>query len=238
MEAPVEVRYSGVILGHINELPSPDSQVAFFLPMREPMPVGTVLRLRLEDRETPVRVIRTIESPDPNLAGMQVRPVGDSEIVAFEFIPDPVPMLEQPLIAEMETPEVYIDPKKSAAPDSATAAAQAKVVHLEADEPPAAVVEVAEGATASDPGATASVESPAAAASTTAAEAVPEAVPVAVGSSMTGALENATGASATESAAVNSEATGESSAASTSEDLPPARPISGGSGRRKTKRRK
>ncbi len=238
MEAPVEVRYSGVILGYINELPSPESQVAFFLPMREPMPVGTVLRLRLEDRETPVRVIKTIESADPNLAGMQVRPVGDSEIVAFEFIPAPVPMLEQPLIAEMETPEVYIDPKKSAAPEAPTASAPAKVVHLEADEPPPAIVEVAEVVTAVDPRATVPVESSAAAVSEAPGEAVPEPVPVAVGSSMTGALESATESATSESAAVKNEATGESSAAGTTEDLPPARPISGGSGRRKTKRRK
>ena len=96
MEAPVEIRYSGVILGRVGEMPNAGEAAPFFLPMREPLPVGTVLRLRLEDRETPVRVVHTVESPDPDVAGMQVRTIGESEVVAFEFIPAPVPMLDTP----------------------------------------------------------------------------------------------------------------------------------------------
>ena len=219
MEAPVEIRYSGVILGRVSEMPNPDEAAPFFLPLREPLPVGTVLRLRLEDRETPVRVIRTVESADPEVAGMHVRAIGESEVVAFEFIPAPVPMLDTPR-SEPATPVVEIDAQKSA---------------------PEEIVAV----TASTESAAAETESPIAAEETTSAasatEAVPEAVPTAVGSSLTGALANATDSVATESAAVSSEAAGDSSTSNgtpLTEDLPPARPISGSSGRRKTKRRK
>lgn len=246
MEAQVEVRYSGVVLGRIGELPSPDSDAPFFLPMREPMPVGTVLRLRLDDRETPVRVLRAIESADPNVAGMQVRPVGESEIVAFEFVPVAVPMLETPLVLpDSATPVVDIDPQKSAPEEARAVTAEATVVHLEAEEPPP-VAESAAPAAETNAGAVSvpeTVPAPvedrgalpadAASAPTLPADAVPEAVPVAVGSSMTGALE-----SATESAAVASETSADSSSASATGDLPPARPITGSSGRRKTKRRK
>jgi hypothetical protein len=212
MEAPVEIRYSGVILGRINEMPNAGETAPFFLPMREPLPVGTVLHLRLEDRETPVRVVRTVESPDPDVAGMHVRAIGESEVVAFEFIPAPVPMLLDPPKSEPATPVVEIDAQKSAPEAIAVAAPADAAVAVEATSSAAA-----------------------------ATEAVPEAVPTAVGSSLTGAIANATDSVDSESAVVSSEAAGDSSmpsGASSTEDLPPARPISGSSGRRKTKRRK
>ena len=252
MEAPVEIRYSGVILGRVGEMPNADEAAPFFLPMREPLPVGTVLHLRLDDRETPVRVVHTIESPDPEVAGMQVRTIGESEVVAFEFIPAPVPMLDTPR-SEPSTPVVEIDAQKSAPTETAAVAesssaqpaadAQAVEAPPTATEasPPASEPATAAAAEPADSVEASAVDSLAALApeATTSAasdtEAVPEAVPTAVGSSLTGALANAT-----ESAAVYSEAAGDSSSASgaLTGDLPPARPISGGSGRRKTKRRK
>jgi hypothetical protein len=271
MEAPVEIRYSGVILGRVGEMPNAGEAAPFFLPMREPLPVGTVLRLRLEDRETPVRVVHTVESPDPDVAGMQVRTIGESEVVAFEFIPAPVPMLDTPKsesatsAVEPTTPVVEIDAQKSApaeivavaAPE--TAIAETSVAQPATDEPalgssttvtetspPASEPETVAAAnpagsveSTADSQAVVAVETTTFAASDT--EAVPEAVPTAVGSSLTGALANAADSVATDSAAVASETAGDSSASSgadSTEDLPPARPISGSSGRRKTKRRK
>ena len=216
MEAPVEIRYSGVILGRINEMPNAGEAAPFFLPMREPLPVGTVLHLRMEDRETPVRVVQTVESPDPDVAGMQVRAIGESEVVAFEFIPAPVPMLDAPK-SEATTPVVETDAQKSAPED---AMAESGAAQAATDEQ-------------------ARAESTTSAAADTGAG--PEAVPTAVGSSLTGALANATDSVATDGAAVSSEAAGDSSGSSgaaSTEDLPPARPISGSAGRRKTKRRK
>jgi hypothetical protein len=252
MEAPVEIRYSGVILGRIDEMPNAGEMAPFFLPMREPLPVGTVLHLRLEDRETPVRVVRTVESPDPDVAGMHVRAIGESDVVAFEFIPAPVPMLDPPR-SEPATPVVEIDAQKSAPEESVTAAAPAEAAVAETGVAQAAqaaqVAQVAQVAIdeqaqatstlAADSEASVAVEPTSSAAA--ASEAVPEGVPTAVGSSLTGALANATDSVASESGAVSSEAVGDSSTSSgtaSTEDLPPARPISGSNGRRKTKRRK
>jgi len=260
MEAPVEIRYSGVILGRINETPNADEAAPFFLPMREPLPVGTVLHLRLDDRETPVRVVRTVESPDPDVAGMQVRAIGESEVVAFEFIPAPVPMLDTPR-SEPATPVVEIDAQKSAPAEIAAAVVESSATQPAADgqaletsptateaSPPASESETA--AAAPEPAGSveatavdsqADVAAPATTSATSATEAVPEAVPTAVGSSLTGALANATDSAGLDSAAVSSETGGDSSGSrgsASTEDLPPARPISGASGRRKTKRRK
>jgi hypothetical protein len=243
MEAPVEIRYSGVILGRIDEMPNAGEAAPFFLPMREPLPVGTVLRLRLEDRETPVRVVHTVESPDPEVAGMHVRAIGESEVVAFEFIPAPVPMLDTPR-SEPSTPVVEIDAQKSAPEKLVPVASSAEAAVAEPDVAPLAQAEIEEQSqTAATPatssGAVLAVEATTSDAPAT--EAVPEAVPTAVGSSLTGALANATDSVVTDSAAVSSEAAGDSSmpsGASSTEELPPARPISGSSARRKTKRRK
>ena len=243
MEAPVEIRYSGVILGRIDEMPNAGEMAPFFLPMREPLPVGTVLHLRLEDRETPVRVVRTVESPDPDVAGMHVRAIGESDVVAFEFIPAPVPMLDPPR-SEPATPVVEIDAQKSAPEESVTAAAPAETAVAETGVAQAAQAVIDEQAQATSTlaaGSEASVAVEATSSAATATEAVPEAVPTAVGSSLTGALANATDSVASESAVVSSEAAGDSSTSSgtaSTEDLPPARPISGSNGRRKTKRRK
>jgi hypothetical protein len=196
-----------------------------------------------------VRVVRTVESPDPDVAGMHVRAIGESDVVAFEFIPAPVPMLDPPR-SEPATPVVEIDAQMSAPEESVTAAAPAEAAVAETG-----VAQAAQAAQAAQPAideqaqatstlaadSEASVAVEATSSAATASEAVPEAVPTAVGSSLTGALANATDSVASASGAVSSEAVGDSSTSSgtaSTEDLPPARPISGSNGRRKTKRRK
>ena len=91
MEAPLEVRYAGVIIGRAPEVRGANGESTFFLPGKEPMPVGTVVRLRSGDRETPARVLRAVESADPAVAGMQVRLIGEAEEVAADWIPTPAP---------------------------------------------------------------------------------------------------------------------------------------------------
>ena len=278
MEAPLEIRYAGVVIGRAQEVRNAEGDaLSFFIPVRDPMPVGTVLRMRSGEQETPVRVVRAVESTDVSVCGMQVRTIGEAEEVARDFIPPPAIAAEKPKPAT-PTPVVEVD----------LAGLRAESEPAAADSPPAPIastvpapetapeVKAAEEATPEvQAAATASAE-PASAAVEVAA--VPDDVPVAVGSSMTGALRNATesipvrepateaptvqSAQASDPASPQATQTGtasltqeygsavESASQATDvspavsggqpagEDLPPARPIAGPSGRRKTRRRK
>ena len=296
MEAPLEIRYAGVTIGRAQEVRGAEGDVpSFFIPVRDPMPVGTVLRMRSGDRETPVRVIRAVETTDAAACGMQVRTIGEAEEVAPEFIPPPAvvaekikpgtptPVVEVDLasMAEATAPELS-DPAKS--PASATAADPVATPAIEIVEatpaieiveatPAMEIVEATPAAKTAAPAVEAAVVAPPEPAHRSSSEvaAVPQAVPVAVGSSMTGALRSATesvaigDAASAVSAEPSVQATASPSPASaeipqpgngavaeaapeaggsTAEyggqatELPPARPISGPSGRRKTKKRK
>jgi hypothetical protein len=68
----VEVRYAGVIVGRgalVKEL-GPE---AAFVNVPEPMPVGTLLTLKLGDSVRQARVEEVVEAPDPTMVGMRVR---------------------------------------------------------------------------------------------------------------------------------------------------------------------
>jgi len=280
MEAPLEIRYAGVVIGRAQEVRSAEGDaLSFFIPVRDPMPVGTVLRVRSGDQETPVRVLRAIEAADPAVCGMHVKTIGEAEEVTLEFIPPPAAAAEK-LKPATPTPVVEVDLAKMRS-ETATAAVappagSSAVVTVDAPAPePAPKLEAAEAtpvASASGP----SGNKPA----------IPEAVPVVIASSMTGALRNATesipismpapeaptvpsvqvsepasptsdtmsapasardstreyGSAKVTAAEVETEsaamATTTASDQALGEDLPPARPISGPSGRRKTKRRR
>jgi hypothetical protein len=199
---------------------------------------------------------------------MQVRTLGQADEVARDFIPPPATAADKPKPGT-PTPVVEVDlarMNEESAPAEAPAAAQAPALLTIAAPVPAPEAKASETAPM-EPVSTA-VE----------AAAVPDAVPVAVGSSMTGALRNATESvqinePAMAAAAAPSNHAGEpgspqatvSSTASytqeygsvvesasvatqgsaavvgaqpSGEELPPARPIAGPSGRRKTRRRK
>jgi hypothetical protein len=251
MESPVEIRYAGVIIGRAQEVRSADGDSsAFFLVVREPMPVGSVLHLRTGDRETPARVVHTVESSDPAACGVQVRLIGEAEEVATEWIPPPpaatdkarpteepvktaMPVIEVDMSGLQAARAIAVETRLQRAPETAKPTVeQVELSPAASDkvEPPAA--EAPAPAPASEPPTEAAPSD----------SAVPEAIPVAVGSSLTGALEGATEAAAPATEA--SEALGQSGSAggadaqAPAEDLPPARPISGPSGRRKTKRRR
>ena len=272
MEAPLEIRYAGVVIGRAQEVRSAEANApSFFLPVRDPMPVGTVLRLRAGDHETPVRVVRAIEVADAAACGMQVRTIGESEEVAPEFIPPPAVVAEK-IKAGTPTSVVEIDVARmqaeSTAAETAAPAKPPAIITIPAPAPVTAPAKRAAESKPADP-----VPSPSGEIA-----AVPEAVPVAIGSSMTGALVNATesvpisepepvapapqsvpaiaptsqppdSASAENSQPGNGSATApapeedngvdvEMGEQTTAGDLPPARPIAGPSGRRKTKRRR
>ena len=225
MESPVEIRYAGVVVGRAQEVRSAEGDSSlFFLVVHDPMPVGSVLHLRTGDRETPARVIRTVESSDSNACGIQVRLIGESEEVATEWIPPPAPVVEKT--------HAVAAPIQTAMP----------VIEVNIAEPQA---EETSGQGPA-PTQTSFDLSPSEATDT----AVPEPVPVTGASSMTGALEDAadgTPTSVAEASTSDEEPTGtdgqpsssaEASEGVPAEALPPARPIAGPSGRRKTKRRR
>jgi hypothetical protein len=159
MEAPVEIRYAGVIIGRAHELRNVEGDDAFFLPGKEPMPVGTVLHLRSRQEETPARVVRAVESPDASICGMQVRLIGEAEEVAPDWIPAPPPVKPK---ASAPAPALI-----PVLPGTPTPTVEVNLAIMQA--------EVAKRSTATERD----------------VAAVPEAVPVAVGSSLTGALEKA-----------------------------------------------
>lgn len=129
MQAPLDIRYAGVNIGRAQEVRSAEGEAAFFLSGKEPMPVGTVLRLRSTKGETPARVVRAIESPDPAICGMEVRPIGDEEAVAADVIPPPAPAKPKPSPA----PPAAAPPETPTPTEPDVAAIEAK-----ADRPPPA----------------------------------------------------------------------------------------------------
>jgi hypothetical protein len=209
MEAPLEIRYASVVIGRAQEVRNAEGDVpAFFLAVRDPMPVGTVLHLRTGDHETPARVVRAVESADPSLCGMQVRIIGEAEEVAPEFIPQPAVLAEKvkpvsPTVVEVDMEGIGADtPTKAVAPTEAPAVSERSAT-AEAVAPAKTEVEVA----------TAEAVAP--------AKIDVEAAP-------------APASPSGEIAALPEPAASEPTK---TEDLPPARPI-GPSGRRKTKRRR
>jgi hypothetical protein len=169
MQAPLEIRYAGVIIGRAQEVRTAEGEAMFFLPGKEPMPVGTLLHLRSGKGEAPARVVRAVESPDPAICGMQVRLVGEEEVVATEFIPEPAPAKPKasPPPPVAPPPEASSLAPVAPPPETPTPTQPVDVAALEA--------EAAKLSQAPAPESTG----------------VPEAVPVAVGSSLTGALAKA-----------------------------------------------
>jgi hypothetical protein len=252
--------------------------------MRDPMPVGTVLRMRSGDHETPVRVVRAVETTDAASCGMQVRTIGDAEEVALEFIPPPAPVAEKVVAEKIKpgtpTPVVEVDLASMAegTPPAATAPPDSPASIPVPASDPTPVVEVAVTTPAVEVAVTtaaveAAVTTPAETVSGSSGEvaAVPEAIPMVVGSSVTGALRSATESVSVgqPAPAASAEPSGQATASPSSDsaeisqpengavaeaapeagrstaeyggqatELPPARPIAGPSGRRKTRRRK
>jgi hypothetical protein len=224
MEAPLEIRYASVVIGRAQEVRNAEGVVpTFFLTVRDPMPVGTVLHLRTGDHETPARVVRAVESADPSLCGMQVRIIGEAEEVAPEFIPQPAVLAEK--VKPVSPTVVGVDMEGIGA-DTATKA-------VAPEEPPAAS-EISTPAEAVAPAKTEAEAAPAEAVVPAKTEA--EAAPA---EAVVPAKTEAEAAPAPDSPSGETAALPESAASepTKTEDLPPARPIEP-SGRRKTRRRR
>ncbi len=258
MEAPVEIRYAGVVIGRAQDVRPADGDSSFFLAVRESMPVGSVLHLRSADRETSARVVRTVESQDPAACGMQVRLIGEAEEVATEWIPPPAPATEKAHTGEQlktAMPVIEVQPGFALADTGAPSQAAPEAVKVPTEQveltfaPEAtADAEVAAAAPAGEQSSAAAGEAektgPAAAQVSAPAEAVPQEIPSAARMSTAayGTLREPEGAPAdseAQASASSETAPAASDQESTSaQDLPPARPIAGPSGRRKTKRRR
>jgi hypothetical protein len=255
MQAPVEICYAGVVITRADEVREGE-RGEFFVVMKDPLPVGTLLDMRSPDSLVSVRVLHVVESADGAGSGMQVRPVGSDDAGAAMWIPPPSAAKTGSAPSAAATPAS--DQSAQAAPEPAVAAsAPESPVTEEPTRAPAVQLAFEAVASVSPPAQSEEraapevpVEKQSAAAEAVPAEparpqgspdsgAVPEAVPLAVASSLTGALEGAVGGESGEfSGAVDASGGSGDAAAPGKGDLPPAKPVQGASGRRRTKRRR
>jgi hypothetical protein len=229
MEAPVEICYLGVVIGRTQEQPlAADGGTSFFLAVREPMPVGSVVRLRSTAGETLARVVHAVEASDPALSGMQVRlidPTDNQEEAAREWIPPPpAPEEARPAREPAKTAMAVIEVTPPVAPSP----------------PPAEPALLAPSPPPAEPALIAPSSPPVAATDDSTAHAPNEG---AEAGDVDGTAPNEPYAVDHEAQAdgpSSDEATGDArpSPSPAAEELPPARPISTGGGRRKAKRRK
>jgi hypothetical protein len=104
VQAPVEIRYEGTVLAKaVSPSGSLEEGGTLFLPLPDPMPVGTRLELKSDREITLVRVVKVIESADAAVAGISVRPFGHAEPVEV-FDPEPSAPLAAPPPAAPATP--------------------------------------------------------------------------------------------------------------------------------------
>ena len=258
MQAPVEICYAGVVISRAEEVREGEGG-EFFVVMKDPLPVGTLLGVRSADELVTVRVAHVVETADGAESGMQVRPAASDDAGVARWIPPPpaaktasmppaaatsAPAVAAPATAQepaQAAPEAAAVPSAFENPVVAEESARSPAVQLafEAVEvsSPAAPLEEHAGyqapvAKEAQPAASEAVPTESAArAGANDSGAVPEAVPVTVASSLTGALKDAVGGESGEfSGAVEGEPV--------KGDLPPAKPVQGASGRRRTKRRR
>lgn len=147
----IEVRYAGAVVGRSAIVRELDTQ-GLFLGITEPMPVGTVVTLRIGDQAVQAKVAAVTESQELARAGMRVRfadpaaarlfgtPVEAAEpAVPFEVVP-PRPPAPQAVPQELSS---------TAAGDSAQVGSQASAprrIVVDASTESAAVPDEAEAA--------------------------------------------------------------------------------------------
>ena len=266
MQAPLEICYAGVVIARSEEVREGEAGELFVV-MKDPLPVGTLLGLRSADELVSVRVLHVVESADGAGSGMQVRPARSDEASAAMWIPPPPPAKPastpatqapaavaspasdepaQAAAVESASEDSSAAPTEQSAGESATEAVEreAPSVAKSVSPPESSVEQAADGASVGEKPvvAEAAPAEPSAPAGSTDSAAGAEAVPVVVGSSLTGALEGAAArdpeaVSGTAEASDESPGSGEV-AAPLAGDLPPARPVQGSGGRRRTKRRR
>lgn len=134
MDSVTEVRYGSVVVGRSPQIRDRTDAGAFVV-FSEPLPVGTPIALKLDDKEQFARVTEVVESADEAVAGMRVRFVDSAERPA----PAPKPMARV-------APQAAPAPAPAAAPPAPAAAeppAPAPAVAAQAPEHAASPVPVA-----------------------------------------------------------------------------------------------
>jgi hypothetical protein len=141
MEAPIEIRYAGVIVARANEVRRMTvGGVDMFLAMPEPLPAGTLVSL---GTDTQARVEKVIESSDPSVAGIYIKVVSDEEAArpwAPCFREDEVPAPRPPAVV---VSPVIVRPVHTVPVSRPTPVAVARVepVRVPAPRPPEPIVE-------------------------------------------------------------------------------------------------
>jgi hypothetical protein len=78
VDSVTEVRYGSVVVGRSPQLRDRTDAGAFVV-FSEPLPVGTPISLKIDDKEQHARVTEVVESADEAAAGMRVRFVDSAE---------------------------------------------------------------------------------------------------------------------------------------------------------------
>jgi hypothetical protein len=127
----VEVRYAGVVVGRgalVKDL-GPD---AAFVGIPEPLPVGTLVTLKIGDAVREARVDDVVESSDATAVGMRVRWGGGAETSrSAPAMPPAAPAAAPAPAAAAPAPALSVEPPAPAQPAS---------VGVESAPPPAVAV--------------------------------------------------------------------------------------------------
>jgi 2-oxoglutarate dehydrogenase E2 component (dihydrolipoamide succinyltransferase) len=120
VDTSVEVRYAGVVVGRGLVLRDQGPE-GTFVGIPEPLPVGTLVTLKVGETVREARVDEVVESAEPSVVGMRVRWGGEARAAA------PAPQVAQPVAASAPAaaPEAPASPPApapvAAAPEPAEA---------------------------------------------------------------------------------------------------------------------
>jgi hypothetical protein len=98
VDSATEVRYGGVVVGR-SPLLRDRTDTGVFVVFGEPLPVGTALVLKIDDKDQNARVTEVVESADASAAGMKVRFVNAGEKAAPSPVAAPVAKAAPPAAA-------------------------------------------------------------------------------------------------------------------------------------------
>ena len=135
VETSIELRYAGVVIGKVTVAgadpgadPGAIDENGLFLSVPDPLPVGTKVSLKIDERAVEGRVIGVAESTDPAKCGMRIRIGAATKVAATASAsappPPPAPAAVPVAVAPAPSAPVETAPTEPAAPaDAAVAAA-------------------------------------------------------------------------------------------------------------------
>lgn len=141
MDSATEVRYGGVIIGRSPQIRDRTDGGAFVV-FGEPMPVGTPIVFKLDDKERHARVTEVVEAADAAAAGMRVRFISAADARPRDETPAPQP-------PRASRPAAAAAPEPAPAPAVERPAAAPAPAVAEASQPASSPVPVPIGGDAS-----------------------------------------------------------------------------------------